>query len=376
MNGRAVVAALVLIGSGVFASTAGAPAAQAAAGGDNCVSGGSGGTSGGGGGSVSLNGQITMWAALSEHTQAALCPGGTSSGGNSNWTPPQCWWGPEYSPDQLAADIGQLDTNGGSADATYTALTDEYANGGTGAKFTSGYMSTDGPKWELFNVGASPGGEWWGLIWNENITPQGMNDCTNIDTKHFPEDWYWVADQAGAPNPGDAPVVDAHELALYLEGKVKLTPLPIQTDPALTTTKATVGLPTWVWANAGGATVLDQLCLAPQYGANICVNMTATARSFTVSSSDSGATLYTDCKANAGGTVGTPYTGQSGNPPCGVTFSQPGNWTLDMVTTWNVKLDYGNGELDDPAYTETDLNANVQEVQAINNGGATTAAAP
>jgi enoyl reductase len=373
MNGRAVVAALVLAASGLFAATAGAPAAQAAAGGDNCVSGGSGGTSGGGGGTVSTTGQITMWETLSAHAQAAVCPGGTTSGGNSNWTPPQCWWGPEFTPDQLAADIAQLAPS--SSSETYMALDQVYAANGPNGPAPAGYVFKNEPPFYMYNENVSPAGEWWGLIWNEDITLQGIDDCTAIDNSHFPKSvWYWVSPATATPEPGDAPTLNRHELALYLEGKVKLEPLPIQTDPSLATTKATVGLPTWVWATGAGTKVQDELCTAPQYG-NICVQMTATAQSFTVSSSDPGATLYTDCKANADGSVGTPYTGQSGNPPCGVTFSQPGNWTLDMVTTWNVELAYDGGALNDPAYTETDLNANVQEVQAINNGGPTTAAA-
>jgi hypothetical protein len=365
LKGRAALAALVLAASGLFVTTSGAPAAQAATGGtDSCSSSTSGGSSGGGG-TVTSAGQITMWAELSQHSQSVLCPAGTSSGGGSNWTPPECWWGPEFDPQGLATDIAQLGVGSSTSD-TYTALTAEYASKGTGAAYSAGYSTTNGPPWELFNVPpATPQGEWWGLIWNDDITLQGINDCTAIDTKHFPEDW--VTPTTGAPEPGDAPTLNSHELALYVEGKIKLQPLPIQTDPSLTATKATVGLPTWVWANAADTTLTDAICTDAQYGAPICVNMTAQAQSFTVASSDSGATLYTNCTLNADETVGTAYTGQSGNPPCGVTFSQPGAWTLSMITTWTVTIDYGGGKLTDPAYTETDLNANVQEVQAINN---------
>lgn len=364
LNGRAALAAFLLVAASVVTTAAGAPAAQAATGGDNCVSGGSGGTSGGGGGSVS-GGTVTMWQTLTVSAQASLCPGGTTGGGGTNYKPPQCWWGPEYTPDQLAADIGQLDTNGGSAIDTYMALNEEYAKDGPGATYPAGYKSTDGPPWQLYNVGASPAGEWWGLIWNEDITEQGMQDCTNIDTKHFPEDWYWVTPGTAA-DPGDAPVLDPYQLALYVQGKVRLTPLPMHTNPDVAATKATVGLPTWVWADAGNTTIQDQICTQAQYG-GICVEMTATAASFSLSTNDSGATVYSDCKRNADGTVGTAYAHQSGNPPCGVTFSQPGGWDLTMQTTWNVAIDYGAGTLNGTGYSETDLGANVQEVQAINN---------
>jgi hypothetical protein len=362
LNGRAALAAFVLVAASVVTTVVQAPVAQAASGTSSCSAGSSGGTSGGGGGSVA-GGTVTMWQMLS--TTKDLCPENTSSNsGDANYTPPQCWWGPEYDPAGLAADIGQLDTNGGSAIDTYTALTEEYAHSGTGATYPANYQSTDGPPWELFNVGAKPPGEWWGLIWSDTITMQGMEDCTAIDTKHFPYDWYWVVDTA--PTPGDAPVLDAYQLALYVQGKVDLPALPVTTNPDLAAnTKATVGLPTWVWADAAGSQIGDTITTKAEYG-SLQVQMTATASSFSLSTDDPGATVYSDCKRNADGTVGTAYTGQSGNPPCGVTFSQPGTWNLTMQTTWNVVIDYGTGQLTATGTSETQIPASVQEVQAIN----------
>jgi hypothetical protein len=310
-----------------------------------------------------------MWSELNLHSNY-LCPAGTSSGGggSTDWTPPQCWWGPEFDPQGLASDIGQLGV-GSSTSETYTALNGVYAANGPQGAAPTGYKSTDGPPFYMYNIGAGPAGEWWGLIWNEDITLQGINDCTAIEDNHFPKtDWYWVANQAAPPEPGDAPTLDSHQLALYVAGKIDLQPLPIQTSPSLATTKATVGLPTWVWANAADATVGDTICtdnaaIDPQ----ICVTMKAQAKSFTLVSSDPGATLYTNCNLNTDGTVGTAYTDQSGDPPCGVTFSQPGAWTLSMVTTWAVTITYDGGQLTQNTNTETDMDATVQEVQAINN---------
>lgn len=364
LNGRAAFAAFLLVAASLVTTVSQAPAAQAASGGDgSCSAASSGGTSGGGGGSVS-GGTVTMWQMLSSTKN--LCPEGTSSNtGDANYTPPQCWWGPEYSPQGLSDDIAQLDTNGGSAIDTFMALDEEYAHNGPQGDGPAGYQSTDGPPWYKYNIGASPAGEWWGLIWSDTITMQGMQDCTAIDTKHFPEDWYWVVDTP--PTPGDAPVLDAYQLALYVQGKVDLPALPISTNPDLgAKTKATVGLPTWVWADAAGSQIGDTISTTAQYG-SIKVQMTATASGFSLSTDDTGATVYSDCKRNADGTVGTAYAGQSGNPPCGVTFSQPGTWNLTMRTTWNVVIDYGTGTLTGTGYSQTQVPATVQEVQAINN---------
>lgn len=377
LNGRAVLAALVLVAGSTVTTMTGAPTAMATTtattGQNNCVSGGSGGTSGGGSGGGSIAGNtVTMWQMLTLTSQRVLCQNGTNSGSGSgsgtNYQPPQCWWGPEYSPTELQSAIGALETSGGSADGEYTALNGEYAAGGSGATPPATYKSTDGPPWDYYNVGASPGGMWWGLILNENITTAGLDACTAIFNKHFPEDWYWVADaNPVAPEPGDVPTIDPYQLALYVQGKVQLNPLPVHTNPDLTSTKATVGLPTWVWADAAETTVNATICTAPKYG-SICVTMKAEAQSFTLTTNDPGATVYAHCDRDANGVIGTPYTsGQSGNPPCGVTFSQPGQWQLTMQTTWNVTINYGAGTLTGIGYSATDVSANVQEVQAINN---------
>lgn len=368
LNGKAALAAFLLVGASVVTTVAQAPAAQAAeTGTSSCSSTASGGTSGGGGGSVSGS-TVTMWQLLTVKSQGALCPAGSSSGGG-NYTPPQCWWGPEFSPTELSDDIGQLDTNGESAIDTYTAFNEVYAKDGTGYDVPATYKSTDGPPWEVYNIKQSPAGEWWGLIWSDTITEQGIQDCTAIDNDHFPRDWYWVLPGDKAPAK-DAPTLDAKELALYVQGKVMLPALKIQTNPDLdTATKATVGLPTWVWADAAGSTITDEICTRDLY--RVCVNMTATAASFSLSTDDSGASVFADCKRNADGTVGTKYTGQSGNPPCGITFSQPGTFNVNMQTTWNVVIgftndDGSNGQLTGTGTSETQVPANVQEVQAIN----------
>lgn len=374
MTGRVVLAALLVFASGVYAASVAAPRAQAqtaADSGGGCTTTVSGGSSGGGG---SVSGDtITMWAQLTEQSQTYLCQGTSTYGTGSNWQPPQCWWAPEYTPPQLAGAIGSLATNGGSADETYTELTQEYAAGGTGAQYTAGYTSTSGPPWERFNVdapGYQDGDMWWGLVWNEDITLQGMNDCTAIDTQHFPEDWYWVTPTTGTPDPGDAPVLDGQELADYVAGKVRLNPVVVDSSPNLSAnTKTTVGLPTWLWAYGGGNTVVKhQICTTPEYG-DICVYLVAQAKSSTILTGDPAAKVFADCRLNTvTGYIGKAYAGGTGNPPCGITFETPGTWPIALDTTWNVKISWAGGALtpQPPPETETDLNAVVQAIQAVN----------
>lgn len=367
LTSRAALAAILVLTSGVYAVAVGAPQAQAAAGSDNCGSGSSGGSSGGGG-SVA-GGTVTMWTQLTKFSQGVLCQGGsTSAAADPDWQPPQCWWAPEYSPQELANAIGSLDTNGGSAIDTYTQLTDEYAAGGTGAAYKANYKTTDPPPWERFNVPpATPAGEWWGLVWSDDITKQGIDDCTTIDNNHFPEDWYWVTPVTGAPDPGDAPTLDPQELAEYIAGLVKLSPVQVQTSPGLN--HATVGLSDWLWADGAGNTTIApvNICTQRQYG-NICVTLSAWAEKLSISSP--GATIFSDCNLQAGTTeIGTPYTSGNGNPPCGLTFNQAGPASVTIGTTWKVEITWAGGDLilnPQPLYQT--LNAQVQAIQAVNGG--------
>jgi enoyl reductase len=366
--GRAALASCLVLASGWFTVLASAPSALAVSGAGCGTS--SGGTSGGG----SVTGsQVTMWASLTKTEH--LCSSGSSSiTGGTSWTPPACWWAPEYTPEELYSTVGQLDQS--SSQLTYSAFQQEYdVNGDNGhgglAPLTPGYLSTDGPKWQSYNVGAGPAGTWWGLIWNDDDTLTQMQQCSDIDTKHFPEDWYWVPTGGAAPATGDAPPVTAEQLALYVASKVQLPPLQVQASPALGS-KSTVNLPTWVWAAAADTSFsVNDICLTEDPA--ICVNLTAQAESFTLGTDPSDSVLYnTGCTLDqTTGTIGTPYAGSKGDPPCGVTFTNPENYNLKVLTSWLITVTWNGGQWQSPQplpTTETDEAVTAQEVQTINNG--------
>ncbi|MBR7828667.1 hypothetical protein KDK95_20330 [Actinospica sp. MGRD01-02] len=368
MMGRAALAACLVLASGWFTVFASAPSALADSGSGCGTS--SGGTSGGG--SVSGS-QVTMWASLTKTEH--LCGSGSSSiTGGTSWTPPACWWAPEYTPEELYSTVGQLDQS--SSQLTYSAFQQEYdVNGDNGhgglAPLKPGYLSTDGPKWQSYNVGAGPAGTWWGLIWNDDDTLAQMQQCSDIDTKHFPEDWYWVPTGGAAPTTGDAPTVTAEQLALYVASKVQLPQLQVQASPALGS-KSTVNLPTWVWANAADTSFsVNDICLTEDPA--ICVNLNAQAESFTLGTDPADSVLYNSgCTLDqATGTIGTPYAGSKGDPPCGVTFTNPENYNLKVLTSWLITVTWNGGQWQSPQplpTTETDEAVTAQEVQTINNG--------
>jgi hypothetical protein len=278
------------------------------------------------------------------------CPPGSTSN-DSSWTPPACWWAPVFTPDALKAYAYANFVNASSADLTWQQMLQYYeTDGGKGETTPPGYKSTDGPPYSNWNINASPGGMWWSLVFNEDMigTPQ-FGDCLNHTLTSDGEPWSWVPDANGGPTNVTGPIITQGELAQYAASIIQLPASDFSSDP---TAGQTVNLPTWVWAgNAATGTYAPQrlrLCTNYPVAAPICATVTATATTFTIDpgtpNNAADALVYdSGCTVNANGTVGTPYTGQPGLPPCGLTYlhSTPQNTlyypsvTVKWSVTWN-----------------------------------------
>lgn len=371
LRARAVLVSLLMIGTGLTAATVGAPAAAAAsASGSAC--GGSGGSSGGGGASGE---GFAIWAEMSTHQDmcasggnaAASSNGGGGGGGTS--IPVPCWWGPMYTPSQLFADIVSLDQS--SSDLTYAALQQEYdhngyTTGGQPAPFTAGYKSTDGPQWESFNVNATPTGTWWGLYYAAGDTQAQMTQCENILTSMSPEWFYWAPDNTQPNIPGGIVPLTPVDLAQYVYSVIDLPNADVTTNPKQGIS-ATVSLPTWMWAaNDQNTEAVDNICVAAT-----CVNFTAQAESFTITTEDGTASITdSGCVRQPNGDVGTQYSSGAAFS-CGIDFGSPGTFGATVATTWQVKINWPGGTWS-PAKapvidTALPQPINVQEVQAVNN---------
>ena len=369
LRARAVLVSLLMIGSGLTAATVGAPAAMAAsASASSC--GGGGGSSGGGGASGE---GYAIWAELNTHLDMCASGGNaaasTGGGGSGASTPAPCWWGPMYSPAGLFAEIVSLDQS--SSDLTYAALQQEYdKNGytpsGQPAAIPGGYQSTDGPPWDSFNVGATPTGTWWGMYFYSGDTLAQMSQCQTEWDTHYPEMYYWALDNTTPAIPGGIVPMTPEDLAQYVYSVIDLPNADLTTNPAQGV-KATVSLPTWMWAvNDQNTEAVDNICV----GAT-CVNLTAQAESFTITTDD-GTANVTDsgCVLQADGDVGAPYS-SGGAFSCGIDFGEPGSFGATVATTWTVKITWPGGTWSPPTNPVIDTALpqpiDVQEVQAVNN---------
>lgn len=370
LRARAVLVALLMIGSGLTAVTVGAPAAVAASASGSACSG-SGGSSGGGGASGE---GFAIWAEMSTHQDMCASGGnaaaGSGGGGGGASTPVPCWWAPAYTPDQLFNYIAKMGAQS-STDLTYAALQQEYDHNGyttTGqpAALTSGYQSTSGPPWESFNVGAAPAGTWWTLFVASWATPAQFKQCEAILNSNYPKWFYWAPDKTQPNIPGGIVPMTPEDLAQYVYSVIDLPNADVTTNPAQGV-KATVSLPTWMWAaNDQNTEAVDNICVAAT-----CVNFAAQAESFTITTDDGTANITdSGCVLQPNGDVGTQYSSGAAFS-CGIDFGSPGAFGATVATTWQVKITWPGGTWSPATAPVIDTALpqpiNVQEVQAVNN---------
>jgi len=348
MRGRLnrLLVSLAVLGALTAGPIAVAGPAQAASG---CTSSGSGGTvitpPTIGGGNITFN--------MSVHVLTAnVCPGQGASN-DSSWTPPACWWQPVFTPDQLKTFAYDYYADASSADLTWAKMTEYYeTDGGKGETTPPGYKSTSGPPYSNWNIGADPGGTWWSIVFNQNMvgTPQ-FSACLLHTMNNDGMPWSWVPNGDAAPANVTGPLVTREELAEYLASIIELPASDFSSSPA---NGQTVNLPMWVWAaNPGGGAgpytpQTLRACMAIDPG--FCAQVTATAVSFTVDPGTpraADAQVFDPCKISANGTVGAPYTGQAGNPPCGVTYLHSTNqgqvYQPSVTVKWSVAWNGGGG---------------------------------
>lgn len=382
LKGTAALA-MVLLGASLYAGVAGAsPAMAASGGGGGCTSSSSGGSAGGGG---SVSGPaIYMYAQVTLPVHYFCGDGETSTiPGFSNYTPPVCWWAPQFTPTGLEA---YYNANYGVSSVSGTAqqLHAEYDPNGDLAP-PSTYKTTQPPPWQDWNKVGSPPGMWWGMTFNDDASvlvqqQAAFNNCLATLTSRGAEEWYWVPNGTTSPQPhGGVATVNGQQLADYVASKVKVETPTFTTNPP-PGTKDTVHVGEWVWSSnnlAPGAgtignypTQIDVTGICVQ-NTNVCVEVRAHATSLAITTDDPSAVVdAAGCAANAAGDMGTPYAAADGNssPTCGVTFSSPGNHVINVSAVWTVKITWNGGNLVAQAQSTPAVDAvNVQEVQAVNN---------
>ncbi len=160
------------------------------------------------------------------------CPSGETSN-DASWTPPACWWAPVFTPEALKAWAYAYYQTSTSTDLTWQQMVQYYeTDGGKGENTPPGYKSTDGPPFSNWNIGATPGGMWWSLVFNEDMigTPQ-FTDCLLHTDNTDGEPWSWVPDATGGPNNVTEPLVTQGELAQYAASIMQLPASVFNSSP-------------------------------------------------------------------------------------------------------------------------------------------------
>lgn len=313
------------------------------------------------------------------HFTGKHCPDGTATIGDTSWTPPACWWAPVFSPQRLKDWANEYYSSSSSADLTWEKLTHYYeTDGGLGETRPPGYKSTDGPPYSNWNIGASPPGTWWSIVFNADMVGTAkFNQCLTETMDSHGVPWTWVPQGAPDPAASAAGVVSLEDIAQYTASKIELPAADFQSDPL---DKQTVNLPMWVWAGDAANHPLANVdltgCVRDLDGnPYACATVTASAQSFTIDpgtpNDGADAVVYKNCRVNPDGTVGTPYQGQSGVPDCGVTYlhSTPGGelYQPSVTVQWSVAWDGGAGGDWPKPVTVNGLphDMQVQEIQTI-----------
>lgn len=365
-----LLVSFALLGTLTVGPAAGNPAAAASSG---CASSSSGGT-------VvtppTVNGgRITFDTAVHVFI-GQYCPG-TSTAGDSSWTPPACWWQPMFTPQELKA-FAYANYDTGATSGTWGSTLDYFELDGGKGTSPAGYKTTDGPPYANWNIGFSPGGEWWALVFNEDMMGTAQFEaCLANPVNNDGKSWSWVP--TGNPGPANVsqPVVTREQVAEYAASIMQLPGSDFQSSPR---NGQTVYLPMWVWAgnpNGGAGPYTPQVlkaCTVDLDGVpSVCATVTATALKFTIDpgtpNNKADAFVYDDCTIS-NGNIGVPYNGQPGLPPCGVKYlhstPQATSYYPSVTVDWSVNWDGTGGVWPKPvAIPGAQHPVTVQEIQTV-----------
>lgn len=266
----------------------------------------------------------------------------------SNWMPPACWYAPRYDSEAAARDfLGYDRSPNRTGEGNAQWIRNRYIKGHP-------YIN--------FNLAKQGKGYWWTAFYDENrLTDPGAEDCT-----HPP---FWV-DTGAAPHVKNA--VTPEILAQLAYAQIRIPQGKATTSPDGT---LTVNLPTWVWLDRTTFHPVSVRAYVSVLG--IEATTTATPVGLHIDPGTPDATVYPgsgDCPIDGKGNIGTPYAkGDTGNPPCGVTYlrstQSTGPYQLMATVTWKITWT-GTGQPTPVALPDgtfgTPQDVSVREIQAVN----------
>lgn len=273
----------------------------------------------------------------------------------TNWTPPPCWFAPNYDPKAFKA----LWTDRLSITADKTWVASMYDH------YEKGHPYTD---WNLDKAGK---GYWWTADFRSDTGKTPMTDADRVQvTACFETKDFWAAtrEQPKEPNAVNPKILS--ELA-YAELRVPDTEISLNPDAKAS---QTVNLATWAWLDKTAFHPVSVTASVPILG--MTATTTATPVGVTLDPGTPDADVYPAsgiCPLGKDGSIGTPYTATAqGTPPCGVTYRHAsgtnGPYHFKATVTWKISwtgTDHPKPvDLPDGTFgTTTDLT--VREIQAV-----------
>ncbi|WP_328536509.1 hypothetical protein [Streptomyces sp. NBC_00344] len=285
----------------------------------------------------------------------------TSSGNNgggsghlastdTNWTPPACWYAPEWS----ATDFQKFRQG-----VYFSAVHDPGL-----PPDVRGEISDQNQKYagDDYNIDKEKEGMWWGPQYNE--------DASLADQMKCDRDAFWVKN---GETPDVPQAIKPETLAglAYQQMQVPGTKVTLAPSGA-----SKVNLPTWAWLDKGNFRPVSVTASLDVGGFHVQATTTAEPVALSIDPGTKDAELLPGsgtCAVNDDGSIGEPYAPGKADrtPPCGVVYQRSsGRGTFDLRATATWKISWtgtggAGGALPDGRYGNNQA-VTVQEIQAVN----------
>ncbi|MEV8567871.1 hypothetical protein AB0436_20225 [Streptomyces sp. NPDC051322] len=297
----------------------------------------------------------TIAAAVAIHYTSSGNSGGsgTITSADSNWTPPACWYAPEWS----ASDFQKFRQG-----VYFSAVHDPDLPSDVRGDISDENQNYANGDYDNYNLDKEKEGMWWGPQQNPNASLADQSKCD--------KDPFWVK-KGETPDVPQAVKPETLAGLAYEQIHVPGTKVTLAPSGA-----SKVNLPTWAWLDKGDFQPVSVTASLDAPGLHIEATTVAKPVALSINPGTKDAELLPasgKCVLNDDGSIGQPYARGKADetPPCGVIYRRSsGNGTFDLraTATWEITwtgTGGAGGSLPDGEYGNNQA-VTVQEIQAVN----------
>ncbi|MFE0099475.1 hypothetical protein [Streptomyces sp. NPDC059009] len=294
---------------------------------------------------------VGAYAKISFRSSGNAKGGGPITSVDTNWTPPPCWYAPEWKASEFRGYRDRL---------YYGARHDPGA-----PRDALNEMSDENQKYakDNYNIDKEKEGMWWGAQFSPDATLEEQQKCSKPP--------FWVKN---GEKPDVENVIDAEVLANLAYNHIKVPGTKVTLAPD---GPSKVNMPTWAWLDKANFKPVSVTASLDAGDLHIEATTTATPSSLTFKPGTEDATIHPasgECAVNKDGSIGEPYAKGKANqtPPCGVTYLRSsGNGTFNLQATAVWKISWTGTGQDKPVDLPNGEYGNnqpvtVEEAQAVN----------